>query len=372
MNYMILFSVLIAFGACQALFISIIFLTQKSKSLPKSLFALFLIIEGLTLIERLLAETELINALPHLLGISYPLSFIKGPLLFLMAMAVVDNKFRLQKKHLLHAIPFLIVLISNLPFYFFSGEQKLEMVRSFLTKQPSYFSFDFLLSLSFFAYIGIYVAASMRTLYAYRRHVKNNKLANWQLRVLGLFCIFLGSHLLYFLLQPSGVLQIPQFNMISMLIMTFVIQSIAYGFFANSDMFSNNKSFDLNNLQQQQIDEQRIIDQFEKEKVYLEDTLNLADFALSLSLSKKYVSELINQRLGSSFKDLVSNYRVKEAQEIMQRDLDKSKKLIDIAFESGFNNKVTFYRSFKKYIGQSPSKYYNSLKQDLQKISNRE
>lgn len=113
----LVFHVLIAFGAFQALFMASIILLQGPKRLAKQLFTGFLLIEGITLVERLLADTGLVESVPHLLGVSYPLSFIKAPLLFLSALSIIDPKFRLRKIHALHLIPFAIFLLLNVPFY---------------------------------------------------------------------------------------------------------------------------------------------------------------------------------------------------------------------------------------------------------------
>ncbi|NAS31707.1 helix-turn-helix domain-containing protein [Flavobacteriaceae bacterium R38] len=364
MDSSLVFNIFIAFGAFQALFISFIILSQRNKSLPKVFFSLFLIIEGITLIERLLAESDLIYAVPHLLGISYPISFLKPPLLFLMTLAIVNTKFKLRKIHSLHLIPFFIILLFNIPFYFLNASQKLEFVQAFLTKEITYLSFDFFLSLSFFFHIGIYIMACVITLKRFKTHVKNNKLVNWNLSVLVLYSIFLITHFIYFVIQPSGILSIPQFNTISMLIMTFVIQSVAYSFITRSNIFNNKNTIDLSNVQKLVEDEKLIRNKLENEKVYLDDALNIDAFSKSLSLPKKYVSDLINQRFGYSFKDLINQYRVKEAKKIMEKEVHSKIQLIDIAFESGFNNKVSFYRAFKRYTDKSPSEYFNNLKND--------
>ena len=364
MNSSILINVIIAFGAFQALFIAFILLNKRKKSRPQIFFSIFLIIEGVTLIERLLAESGLINTVPHLLGISYPISFLKPPLLLFMTFAIVDNNFKFRKIHSLHLIPFILSFILNIPFYFLSANEKLTIVENFLSKKITYLSFDFFLYLSFFFHIGIYIVFSIITLKRYKRHLKNNLLVNWTLNVFFLYSIFLCSHFVYFMIQPSGIIEIPEFNIINMLIMTFVIQSVAYNFIIGMNVFNQKNSVSLKNIDQLLKDESLIINKFENEKVYLDDQLNLNDFSESIALSKKYVSELINQKFGSSFKDLITKYRVQEAQRLMREKINTKISLITIAFDSGFNNKVTFYRAFKNHTGKSPSAYFKSLKEE--------
>ena len=370
MRASLIFDILIAFGAFQALFISIILLVNGKASLPKKLFSLFLIIEGITLVERLLVETDLIHSVPHILGISYPISFIKPPILFLAALAIVDTKFKPRKIHLINFIPFLIMLVMNIPFYFQSASYKLEVVQAFMDFVPTYTSFEFYLYFSFFLHIGIYIAVTIRVLRNYKSQVKNNKLANWYLNVLWIYSGSLIIGFIYFAIQPSGLLEIPFFNTISMLTMTFLVQSIAYSFLARSDIFNGRTMPVANNIEQQGIDLKYIKNKLENDKLYLEDSLNLADFSKSLNLSQKYVSFLINQHFGNSFKDLINHYRVEEAKSLMKQELHDKITLIDIAHDSGFNNKVSFYRAFKRYTGKSPSDYFEGLKQEPLKHKN--
>ena len=287
MDAVFVFNILIAFGACQALFISSILMVQGNNSLPRRLVSLLLIIEGITLIERLLAETHLIESVPHLIGVSYPISFLKPPLLYLAALAIIQHKFRLRKIHLLHAIPFMGMLLVNLPFYFQHAEQKLEVVRAFLEKIPVYQSFDFWLSFSFFLYMGVYLFATIFVLKKFRTQVKNNKLANWHMRVMLLYAVFLLIHFAYFLIRPSGLLDLPLFNTISMLITTFIIQSIAYSFISKSMIFTKQQVPDLSKVDEFIKDEQRIREKFERDKIYLNDSLTLNQFASEIGLPDK-------------------------------------------------------------------------------------
>lgn len=362
-NSAILFHLLIAFGAFQAFFIALILLTNGKPNLPRKFFSLFLLIEGITLVERLLVETDLIVTVPHLLGISYPISFIKPPILFLTALAIVDHNFKLRKVHLLHFIPFGLLLLLNIPFYLQDASSKLAFVADFMDFVPTYQSFEFYLFFSFYLNIGAYVALSIKALNKYRLHVKNNKLANWYLNVMWIYSTTLIIGFIYFVIQPSGILEIPFFNIVSMLTMTFLIQSIAYSFLTRSSVFTSRSVPVVNNISKQVEDEKLIRNKLEVEKLFLNDELTLTDFAQSLEMSPKYVSYLINQRFGNTFKDLVNHYRIEEAKTMIYEQAHNKVSLIEIAFDSGFNNKVSFYRTFKKHTGLSPSAFLAQLKE---------
>ncbi len=361
MDTNLLFTVLVAFGTFQALFMAFVLLGGRRKGLAKPLFAILLLIEGITLLERLLADTNLIESVPHLLGISYPISFIKPPLLLWTAKAVIDQKFRFVRKDLYHLTPFLLMFLLQLPFYLSPAEEKLAFVRDFLEKVPTYTSFDFYLSLSFFAYIGIYLVLTLRLLRDYRKHIKNNYLANWDYRILLLYTLVIGINLVYFLILPLGLLEAPVFHQISMLVMSLLIQSVAYSFFSQAEIFSQNVQVDLSQLEERRRHEIQIKTLFEDDKIHLDDTLNLDQFAARLDLPKKYVSDLINQSMGYSFKELLNSYRINEAIQMMRENQDPRKSLIDIAYSCGYTNKVSFYRSFKKKMGVAPSEYYQKL-----------
>ncbi|NER15271.1 helix-turn-helix domain-containing protein [Leptobacterium flavescens] len=353
-------NVLIAYGTCQAFFIAFIIL-RSDRTLFKKLFAALLIIEGITLFERFLVETDLITSVPHLLGISNPISFIKPPLMLFMAMAITIHHFKLIRKHYWHFIVFAFMLLLNLPFYFLSGTEKIETVEVFMNKIPSYSSFEFYFTLSFFAYIGVYIYISIKKLREFKKQVTNNALVNWLHNVLLGYSLFLVLHLIYFAIQPIGKYNFALINQISMLAMAFIIQSIAFKIIDKSTIF-NSKPPNLKDPLQRKKDENIILDKLENGKVYLNDNLNLTTFSRSVELSSAYVSEIINQKFNCSFKKLLNHYRLEEAKKNIHKNKDNKIKLIDIAFQSGFNNKVSFYRVFKEIEGISPSEYLEKIK----------
>ncbi len=356
-----LINLLIAYGAVQAFFLAFILYRAKAESLFNRLFALLLLVEGFTLFERLLFESGWIESVPHILGIAYPLSFLKPPLLLLMAIAITDRSFRIHRKIYLHFIPFGLMFLMNVPFFFQSGAEKLAQIQAFMEKVPTYDSFEFYFFLSFFVYIGGYIFWSLQQLNRFRQQVINNALVNWYRLILLVYSGFLVLHLLYFLLQPLGQWNFALINQVSMLAMTFIIQAIAFKLIDRSTLLTT-KPPDLRDLSQRAEAEKRIIAQFEEDRIHLADDLDLQGFAEKIALPPAQVSQIINQKYNYSFKKLVAKYRVEAAKEIIRNANGSKVKLIDVAFQAGFNNKVSFYRAFKEFEQISPSAYLESVK----------
>ena len=62
-----------------------------------------------------------------------------------------------------------------------------------------------------------------------------------------------------------------------------------------------------------------------------------------------------------SFYDLVNYFRIMEAIDIFEKDGKRNLNIIDVAYEVGYNNKVTFNKAFKKHVGKTPSAYIRSV-----------
>lgn len=91
------------------------------------------------------------------------------------------------------------------------------------------------------------------------------------------------------------------------------------------------------------------------EKLYLVKGLRLQDLADKLDLNTHQLSQLINQYLNTTFFDLINAYRVREAKERIENNPEYT--LLQIAYDSGFNNKTSFVNAFKRFEGTTPSRY---------------
>ena len=68
----------------------------------------------------------------------------------------------------------------------------------------------------------------------------------------------------------------------------------------------------------------------------------------------RYLSTLINRNFGSSFQNLLSEYRVRLAAKLLS---DRKKTITEIYMAVGFESQCSFNRNFKRIMGVTPSEY---------------
>ncbi|MGB0525728.1 MAG: helix-turn-helix domain-containing protein [Flammeovirgaceae bacterium] len=167
------------------------------------------------------------------------------------------------------------------------------------------------------------------------------------------YVMYTFSFWAYYVLVATGNLRVEYDYAISMLI-SIVIYYIGYvGYQQQSPLIPKYHNAALPNSLSNEI-VSKLQHYFEKEQPYLSGELRLGNIAQQLGFSNQQVSQVINQELGKSFSDFVNEYRVAIAKEKLLQTQDKVE---HIAFDSGFNNKVSFYQAFKKSTGVSPSQF---------------
>ena len=98
---------------------------------------------------------------------------------------------------------------------------------------------------------------------------------------------------------------------------------------------------------------------FENDKVYLEKDLCLKSAADRLNTNTKYLSQVINTRTNDNFQVFINHFRIREFQSRLLSGDARLFTYYGLAQEYGFNNRSTFYRSFKEVTGQTPKAYFS-------------
>ena len=91
------------------------------------------------------------------------------------------------------------------------------------------------------------------------------------------------------------------------------------------------------------------------EKPYLNKDFRLADMMQVLPLNRTYLSRFLKTEYGCNFYQLVTKYRIDEAQTII-RDTPEIK-MCQVAELSGFTSAIVFNRAFKREIGLTPTEW---------------
>ena len=108
---------------------------------------------------------------------------------------------------------------------------------------------------------------------------------------------------------------------------------------------------------------QRIIELMEKEKSYLKMDYTLTDMSKELKVLPNLLSMVINSKLNCSFPDYINKLRVKNALELLDKASKNNLTIEAIAYDSGFNNRTSFYKAFKKHTGKLPGEYLRKVEQ---------
>jgi AraC-like DNA-binding protein len=110
----------------------------------------------------------------------------------------------------------------------------------------------------------------------------------------------------------------------------------------------------LNNLDSNAL-ELKLRQLMEVDKLYTQETLSLGMLAQQMAISSHQLSELINTRFEKSFSQLVREYRVNAAKEMLLNEPQAS--VLSIGLSTGFNSQSSFYTAFREITGMAPGAF---------------
>jgi len=95
----------------------------------------------------------------------------------------------------------------------------------------------------------------------------------------------------------------------------------------------------------------------QEKKPFLANILTLEQLATQLEIPPRTLSNVINRHFKRNFFEFINEYRIEEAKAQLSNPDNKTKTIIQIMTDSGFNSKATFNTFFKKLVGDTPSQY---------------
>lgn len=363
-----IWSVLILIAAVHGILLAIVLWLKKENQKANLYFSLLLVALSLHLIEYALDISGWSMHFPHIVASSYPLLFLLAPLYLIYARALIDNKLVWRTKDWLHFLPAILTLLLFLPFYLQSAEQKIAFLdtlaaQNTLEVPPA----QFVMMFAQITQLLIYLWWTRRLVLSAKKSIveqhSNGKLLkiNWLEKattVFGLFVFFYAFVTIILVFFKAYRMEMDYVVVLTNALLIFVV---AYVVLSQPQLFLENDKIgrrqQLLSLEQSTSLKEQLLNYMEEKRPYLEEDIKISDLAEALGVPTHHLSELINSSFQSNFFDFINTYRIEAAQNLLKDPSKTDWKILAIAFETGFNNKATFNRVFKKYTGHTPSAY---------------
>jgi len=323
---------------------------------------------------------------PHLPGLGMFLNstvMLKMPLIYLYVLSVIYSDFRFRPIHLLHAIPWLIVIVVFIPnYYAVSYDEKWAYLELNQTQKRPEVTFSYVLV---HIQIVVYLIASFVVVARYRKlllqNYSNASLFNY--RFLFQFLVVLAisdlvaslKNVLLFARAENAYFY--SLLVTSILVLGFICWMVLKALLS-PELFRGINSHlqivrnrprpsispsGMNEETRETYPEEiqeliyRLKSFMKDHEPYLDPSITMYDLSKKLEMPAKELSLLINQHLNQHFFDFINEYRINKAREILQDPSNESATVLEILYDVGFNSKSSFNTAFKKYTHLTPTEY---------------
>jgi len=384
----------IVLGAVQGLLLAAVLVAHRTNRVANRLLAALMVAFSVSLASVVYYASDLTRLYPHLFGISYPLPWVFGPLVYLYTLAASDRDWRFRTRHALHFAPAAAVVIVTLPIYLLSGSDKMALFDRLQAGDTP----TLLAALEPTKYVSglAYSVATVVHLRRHRRHIRdsysNTERVNlrWLLSLAGAGA---AIWLLATVTEVAGLGAIrPNGAGFDALAVALLVYAIGYMGLRQPEIFRYDvappeapgehaptapaPAVEIEQPAERADQRQpraglgereaarlkaELLDLMAREHPHRDPELTLAGLAELLNSTPHKISELLNVELGQTFYDFVNGYRVDEVRHRLAEPKAKHLSVLTLAMDAGFASKSTFNDVFKKRTGQTPSTYRKAL-----------
>ena len=389
-------------GAIQGVFLALVLATQRRNQTANRLLAVAMLAFSLHLTSTVYYAARLVDTYPHFFGLSYPLPLLYGPLIYLYAVSASDRTRRLAWRDALHFAPYAIALLATLPVLLTSGTEKIEFYRS-LQRGVTTPLIKVVDPLKFVSGVS-YAVITLLFLRRHRARVKESYASIERVNLQWLFQLGLGSAAIWglaTLFEIGGLLQLSNLaradDFVSLAI-AMLVYATGYMSLRQPEIFNfaavkvrtaehpvvtpslalapepeppvaptvPGPRYERSGLTDEEASmlKAALVGAMERDRVYRNSDLTLADLADHLDTTPHKLSQVLNLELEQTFYDFVNGYRVKDVQRRIADESSGNLKILALAMDAGFASKSTFNAVFRQHTGHTPSSYRRSLPQN--------
>lgn len=362
-------------GVGQAIFVMALLFAKDKRNSGDLILISWMLLSAALLVFFYLNFIEATSRFTPLLIVLGCLPFIIAPLVFLYVQALTNPSFKTWQVWP-HSILFLCVVSVFFYQYWFTPDSGNIRIGDGYIMRGTGLPYLIRFYPSILAFVSfIYPVVSLLLLYRHQHKVLNEFsyqesitlrwLRNWI--VLELIAFFIS----YTVIQAGSAAYfdiVTSFRVLATLISINIFVVGFYGlrqpiiFKHEKDLVSeipDKEKYKGSNLSDQESEEilKRLEQKMKEELLFTRQSLGIAELASELEVSKHWISQVINEKLGSNFYDFVNRYRVEAFKVRLCDPQYEHLTMLGIALECGFSSKSSFNQVFKRFEGVTPSQF---------------
>mgnify|MGYP000601497213 CR=1 FL=1 len=311
--------------------------------------ALYILCFTLDQFNFLYETSPILKLYPHFFLILYPICLLLGPLLWFHFSSIIKGHDVSIKNQLWHFIPFILFISFFLiPLYRLPGLERI----SFASER----FLDYIMPLNYIRTTHVVLYGVIMLIVIMRKKLLQKHPKAIYLVVIAIIYFLTAIIQSYLTAFANSYTDFAVYYTLAATIVLFA-GVILYTYPDTIKEFQI--KYFKNSLKEN--DKKRIIEKLEKFKsntpFFLNKKVNLTELSIQTGEQKHHLSQILSEQMNISFNDYVNATRIEYAEKLLLNPSYKNAKIIAIAFESGFNNNVTFNKAFVKFTGYTPHKY---------------
>jgi len=322
-----------------------------------------------------------------LFGHTMPIAYLPGPMLFFYVRNELKGSIILKKTDLFHFIPFVICLISILPYCFLGFEYKLNMAKALAEDlsliiiknniswlYPSYINFLVRPFILFgYALASLIMVKQFLAKRKLKFSLKNSEIIVKWLVFISTLILLIGLLFSLFTLTflfnnedfRTGVFASTFLRLLGYILLA-IIPILMLAFPEVLYNVKKRKKEAIIALKENHKDmisvANAILNFMNEEKNILNTTLKLSDICSEFELNRSEINYCFSMILKTTFTLLRKEIRVNYAKKLLETTNLEIYSLEHVWMKAGFTSRTTFFVAFKQITGLSPLEYLTGLK----------
>lgn len=297
--------------------------------------------------------------------ILFPSFFLFGPVIFYYTNSILYKNYDYNKRYLL--LPGIVSLIHIL---FILIEPEIMLTDKIINQEGLHKYYTLFIESAIVIYNIFFLIPSLKKVLSYRKSYErshsedSSKSTNWIKLFLTFNIVFISSKIIFVLksiLRNEGLPFTPTEDIIVLTILFTVI----YYLIAKPEVTpleNNIKQTDKYakvNLPTGERKQylQRLKKYMDNEKAFLIEGITISDLSDNLNIPQHLLSMTINIEYKKNFYNYINFQRIKYAEQLLKSPESKDDTILNIAYNSGFQSKASFYRFFKLINGITPTEF---------------